>query len=80
MGSLGGSRASFDLGEINRKSVRVNGVRIGNRQSFEAMGRAIAVAGMKPVVDTVFAHSDLGPALMRLESGAHFGKICVALD
>jgi NADPH:quinone reductase-like Zn-dependent oxidoreductase len=42
---------------------------------FEAMNSAIALAGLRPVVDRVFAFSELPQALRYMESGAHFGKI-----
>jgi len=79
VGFLSGTRAAFDLGEISRKSVRVTGVRVGNRDSFKAMGRAIARHGLKPVVDATFPFDDAVDAIRRFRDGGHFGKIAVSL-
>ena len=59
------------------KSVRVHGIYVGSREMFEAMNRAIALHQMKPVVDRVFGFNEIQAALKHMESGAHFGKICV---
>jgi NADPH:quinone reductase-like Zn-dependent oxidoreductase len=59
------------------KSVRVNGIYVGSREMFEAMNRAIALHQMKPVVDRVFGFNEIQAALKHMESGTHFGKVCV---
>ena len=43
-------------------------------QMFEAMSRAIAASGIKPVLDKVF-HFDA--ARQHMASGAHFGRIVI---
>jgi NADPH:quinone reductase-like Zn-dependent oxidoreductase len=35
--------------------------------------------GIKPVIDSTFELEKLGEAFSHEESGAHFGKICVAV-
>jgi NADPH:quinone reductase-like Zn-dependent oxidoreductase len=60
---------------ILMKTIAVQGIFVGSRDMFEAMNRAIAFAGLRPVVDRIFAFSELPLALRHLESGAHFGKI-----
>jgi NADPH:quinone reductase-like Zn-dependent oxidoreductase len=69
-------------GQINpmpilMKNVRVQGIYVGSRAMFEAMNRAIALHLLRPVVDRVFAFAEIGAALRHLESGSHFGKICL---
>jgi NADPH:quinone reductase-like Zn-dependent oxidoreductase len=44
---------------------------------FEAMNRAIAFNGLKPIIDRVFPFAELPQALRHMESGAHFGKIVI---
>ncbi len=61
------------------KSIRLQGIYVGSREMFEAMNRAIALAGLKPVIDRVFPADGIADAMNHLESGAHFGKVCVAL-
>lgn len=67
-------------GEVNpipilMKGVTVQGIFVGSREMFEAMNRAIALNGLKPIVDCVFPFAELPQALRHMESGAHFGKI-----
>jgi NADPH:quinone reductase-like Zn-dependent oxidoreductase len=62
---------------ILMKSVRVQGIFVGSREMFEAMNRALSLHHMKPIVDRVFAWTDIRDALRHMESGSHFGKICL---
>jgi NADPH:quinone reductase-like Zn-dependent oxidoreductase len=62
---------------ILMKNVRVQGIFVGSREMFEAMNRAIALHQLRPVVDRVFAFGEIREALRYLESGAHFGKVCL---
>ena len=59
------------------KNVRVQGIYVGSREMFEAMNRAIALHGLRPVIDRVFDFGHFADALRHLQSGAHFGKIVV---
>jgi NADPH:quinone reductase-like Zn-dependent oxidoreductase len=78
VGFLSGTAANFDLGELSRKSIRLNGIRVGSRASFQAMCEAIECGTIEPVVDSVFPFADAHAALTRLESGQHFGKVCIS--
>ena len=46
-------------------------------QMFAAMARAIALTAIKPVIDRVFAFSDMPAACRYMASGGHFGKIVI---
>jgi NADPH:quinone reductase-like Zn-dependent oxidoreductase len=59
------------------KQVRIQGIYVGSRQMFEDMNRALAASGMRPVVDRVFGFDEVREAMAHLESGAHFGKVCI---
>ena len=61
------------------KRANIQGISVGSTQMFEAMNRAITVAGMKPVIDKVFGFDDTKAAFRHLESAQHFGKIVIAL-
>ena len=52
---------------------------VGSREMFEAMNRAITLHQMRPVVDRVFPMAEIRQALEYMESGAHFGKICLRM-
>jgi NADPH:quinone reductase-like Zn-dependent oxidoreductase len=59
------------------KQARVQGIYVGSRQMFEEMNQALAVSGIHPVVDRVFEFAEAPQAMAYLESGAHFGKVCI---
>jgi NADPH:quinone reductase-like Zn-dependent oxidoreductase len=44
---------------------------------FERMNRAIQFHRIKPVIDKTFHWTEVREALRYMESGQHFGKICL---
>jgi len=50
----------------------VQGISVGSMQMFEAMSRAIAASGIKPVIDKVFTFDEAQKAYRHMASGAHF--------
>lgn len=62
---------------IMRKSIRLQGVYVGPRRSFEEMNRAIAAAGLRPVIDRTFRFEAAPDAFAALGAGRHFGKIVI---
>jgi NADPH:quinone reductase-like Zn-dependent oxidoreductase len=65
---------------IMRKSIRLQGVYVGNRRMFEAMNAALAANRIHPVVDQVFEFGDARAAFHALRAAKHFGKLVVRLD
>jgi NADPH:quinone reductase-like Zn-dependent oxidoreductase len=65
---------------ILMKNVRVQGIFVGSREMFEAMNRAIAAHGLRPVVDRVFPFAEAAEAFRHMERAGHFGKICIRMD
>ena len=61
------------------RGVTVHPIRVGSRENFEQMNRAIAVAGLKPVVDRVFGFNEVHAALRHLQGRSHVGKVVVRL-
>jgi NADPH:quinone reductase-like Zn-dependent oxidoreductase len=57
--------------------IRVQGIAVGSRARFEAMNRAIAQHGLRPVVDSTFALADGMLAFRHLRGGGHFGKVVI---
>jgi NADPH:quinone reductase-like Zn-dependent oxidoreductase len=71
-------------GEINpmpvlRKAVSLQGIFVGSREMFEDMNRAMDLNRTRPVIDRVFPFEEAREAYRYLESGAHFGKVCIGL-
>ena len=79
IGVLTGGGGEITTASILRKSIRIQGIYVGSRAMFEAMNRAISLHGLKPVVDRVFDFEEAPDALRHMESGAHFGKICIRI-
>ncbi|GAC1401225.1 MAG: NAD(P)-dependent alcohol dehydrogenase [Pyrinomonadaceae bacterium] len=79
IGVLAGGASDINIFPILMKNIRVQGIYVGSRTLFEAMNRTIAVNELKPVVDKVFPFDEAVAALQHMESGAHFGKIVVAM-
>lgn len=77
IGVLGGALMNAPLGLVVTRAVRLQGITVGSRDDFLAMGRAIESRHLRPVVDRVFAFEELREALAYLKSGQHFGKVCI---
>ncbi|HEY5791107.1 MAG TPA: NAD(P)-dependent alcohol dehydrogenase, partial [Gammaproteobacteria bacterium] len=78
IGVLTGGKFDLALGPVVTRHVRLQGITVGHRDGFAAMCRALAESRIEPVVDRVFGFDELHAALDYLESGRHFGKICLA--
>ena len=79
IGVLTGVKGEISTGAILMKNVRVQGIYVGSREMFEDMNRAIALHKIRPVCDRVFPLESARAALEYMESGEHFGKICIQL-
>jgi NADPH:quinone reductase-like Zn-dependent oxidoreductase len=58
---------------------RLQGTTVGSVEDLQAMVDAIAANRMKPVMDKTFAFGDAGEAFTYMASGAHFGKVAIAI-
>jgi NADPH:quinone reductase-like Zn-dependent oxidoreductase len=76
IGVLSGG-GEIDPRPILMKSIRLQGIYVGSREMFEEMNRAISLARLRPVLDRVFEFTEAVEAIHYMESGAHFGKICI---
>ncbi|HXT49446.1 MAG TPA: NAD(P)-dependent alcohol dehydrogenase [Thermoanaerobaculia bacterium] len=79
IGVLAGGEASVVLAQIFMQQVRVQGVLVGSKASFESLNRALALHRVKPVVDRTFGFDEMPAAFDHMAAGAHFGKICIAI-
>jgi len=77
IGGLSGAATELNPGLILAKRANVQGISVGSTQMFEAMNDAIAVNGIKPVIDKVFGFDDVHAAYKHMAAGAHFGKIVI---
>ena len=65
---------------IISRDVRLQGVTVGPREDMARMCQAISQSGIKPVIDQVFAFEHAQDAYRHLESGTHFGKVCISIS
>ncbi len=79
IGQLTGNAAQVNLIPILMQNVRVQGVLVGSRETFESMNKAISVNKLRPVIDRVFPFSEARAAFDHLASGSHFGKVCIRM-
>ena len=77
IGVLAGAAKELNILPILMKNIRVQGIFVGHRESFESMNRAMAMHRLVPVVDRVFPFREVKEALHVMEKGEHFGKICL---
>jgi NADPH:quinone reductase-like Zn-dependent oxidoreductase len=79
IGIMSGSAAEgLELVPTFLKRARLQGINVGSRDMFEAMNRAIAAGGLRPVIDRVYPFDQAVEALRALGEGRHFGKIAIA--
>lgn len=79
VGNLAGTTAEIPLTLIFMQRVDVHGILVGDRESFEAMNRAIVQHRLRPVIDRVFALDDCRAAFEHMAEGRHVGKIVIQL-
>ena len=62
------------------RSVRLDGIYVGSRKSFENLNAFLKHHEIRPVVDRVFSFEDAAKAYDHLERGTHFGKVVVKIE
>jgi NADPH:quinone reductase-like Zn-dependent oxidoreductase len=77
IGNVAGTVAEVPLTLIFMQRVRVQGILVGDRESFEAMNRAIAHHRLRPLIDRVFPLAEARAAFEHMAEGRHFGKVVV---
>ena len=80
VGVLAGPQAPLNLTLVLMQDIRIQGVFVGPRETFEEMNRAIAQHELRPVIDKVFPYAEARQALEYVVAGSHFGKVCIAVD
>ncbi|HLZ05308.1 MAG TPA: NAD(P)-dependent alcohol dehydrogenase [Bradyrhizobium sp.] len=58
---------------------RLQGVTVGSVEDLRAMADAITINRMRPVIDRTFPFDQVKQAFSHMASGAHFGKVAIAM-
>lgn len=80
IGVLSGAESPLNLTRALMQDVRIQGILVGPRETFEEMNRAIAQHALRPVIDKVFELNDIQAAFQHMAEGKHFGKIVVKVS
>jgi NADPH:quinone reductase-like Zn-dependent oxidoreductase len=76
IGAVAG-RGQIDPMPIVMKAIRVQGIYVGSRSMFQEMNEFISTHTLRPVIDKTFPFEQAQDAFRHLESGKHFGKVCI---
>ena len=79
IGVLSGISSEINIIPILMQQIRLQGILVGSRESFETMLRAFAAHRIGPVIDRVFPFEEAPQAFAHMASGEHFGKICISV-
>lgn len=78
-GLLGGARGDVEAAAKLAPKVRVDSVFVGSARHLGALADDVARDRLRPVVDRVFPFEAAPRAYEHLRSGAHFGKVVIAV-
>jgi NADPH:quinone reductase-like Zn-dependent oxidoreductase len=78
IGFVGGG-AEINPRMIIGRAIRLTGISVGSADMFNDMNRAIALHGLRPVVDEVFPFERAADAYAKLRAGRHFGKVVITV-
>jgi NADPH:quinone reductase-like Zn-dependent oxidoreductase len=77
IGVLGGYTNNIFIPALFGKNAKLVGISVGSREQFDDMAKHMAEWKMHPVVDKVFPVDQVQDALKLMQTGGHFGKICL---
>jgi NADPH:quinone reductase-like Zn-dependent oxidoreductase len=80
IGAVGGFQTdTMPFAIVQAKRLKLQAVTVGSRRDQIDMVRGIEAAGIRPVLDRSFALEELPDAFRHLQSGRHFGKVCIEI-
>ncbi|HEX9621686.1 MAG TPA: NAD(P)-dependent alcohol dehydrogenase [Polyangiaceae bacterium] len=80
IGVLAGDSVELDLRPVIMRQIRLQGMIVGSRASFEAMNAHLETSTLVPVMDRVYRFEEFQAAFLDCARGEHFGKICIQLE
>jgi len=79
IGVMTGRSAEINPYSLMWKEAALHGIRVGNKEMFKKMNRAIEVSRIRPVVDTVVPFDQAVEGYRQQAAGAFVGKIVVSI-
>lgn len=80
IGFVGGAELTIPVLPIQLKTIAIVGNNTGSASDFANAARAIAMAGIAPVIDREFDFADARAAFRYLEDAGHVGKVVIRID
>lgn len=77
IGTVSGTKGGLNILPIVMKSIRVQGVTVGNKDQLQSLISAFGEVKERPIIGEVFKLEELPLALERLAEAKHFGKIAI---
>ena len=79
IGVLSGATTEVNLAPILMQNIRVQGVIVGSRETFESMNRAVEQHRLRPVLDRIFPFDEARAAFEHMAGQGHLGKIAIRM-
>lgn len=79
IGMVSGASAELNLPLVAMGSLRIQGIAVGSRAHLQQVLAACDTNRIEPVIDRVWPLEELGAALLHVESGQQFGKVCIEI-
>lgn len=79
IGVLTGFNARPDIQSLQFKNATIDGVCVGSAAQLARLNAFLAKHAIRPVIDRVFEFEQAEQAYAHLRSGAHFGKVVIAI-
>jgi len=80
IGVLSGALPELDLRPILMQDIRIQGVFVGSRETFEHLLELVREHRLRPVIDREFTFDDGRAAFEYAASGRQFGKVVISFD
>ena len=68
-----------NLVSVVMREIRIQGLLVGSRAVYEQFFAHAAATQLAPVIDRTYPFEEFRAAFEHLESGNHFGKVCLSL-
>jgi len=79
IGFLNGTHSNTAMLTIIFRAIKINGILVGNRDSFETLNLLLDQHKIEPIIDTVYSFEDAEKAYEHIERGA-FGKLVIKVS
>ena len=80
IGFLSTENPGIDFFALKASGASFRNIVVGDRAGLLDLARAVAMTGLKPVIDRVFDFENAQEAFAYLESGAHLGKVVIRVS